>query len=172
MELAKSEVEVEVEVEEVEVAAEAEPVKTQKPYLAITRRIFLDILGKGIFGAIAGAFIYPIIRYLMPPQRSARNSSVVEVSAAEVTMGKSKIINYKETPTIVINTASGLVALSAVCTHLGCIVQWDESSQEIVCPCHGAKYDLNGNVKSGPAPKPLTIVKATLNNDKILVGEA
>lgn len=167
MELAQSEVKIEAEVE-----VEAEPVKTQKPYLAITRRIFLDILGKGIFGAIAGAFIYPVIRYLVPPQRSASDAGIVEVNASEVTMGKSKIINYKETPTIVIHTADGLFALSAVCTHLGCIVQWDESSQEIVCPCHAAKYDLNGNVISGPAPKPLTIVKATLNNDKILIGEA
>jgi len=151
---------------------EMEQVKPRKSYISVTRRIFLDTIFKGIFAAIAVVFSYPIIRYMVPPQKSSQESSIVEVNAAEITMGKSKIVNYKETPTIVINTANGLFALTAVCTHLGCIVQWDETSQEIVCPCHGAKYDLNGNVKFGPAPKPLTIVKSAMAGDKILIGEA
>ncbi|MEW5802107.1 MAG: Rieske 2Fe-2S domain-containing protein [bacterium] len=132
----------------------------------------MDILAKGIFGVLAGVFVYPVVRYLIPPQRASRDSGVIEVNAAEIEMGKSKVVNYKETPTIVINTAEGLFAMSAVCTHLGCIVQWDETSKEIVCPCHGAKYDLNGNVKSGPAPKPLTLVRASMAGDKIIIGEA
>ena len=147
-------------------------VKPHRSCISITRRIFLDVLTRGIFVAVAGLFIYPIIRYLIPPKRAAQNSGVVEVNAAEITAGKFKIVNYKETPTIVINTADGLFALTAVCTHLGCIVQWDEGGHEIVCPCHGARYDLDGNVKSGPAPKPLTRVKAAMSGDKILVGEA
>ena len=148
-----------------------EAVKPRRSCISVTRKIFLEILGKGIFGALAGIFIYPVIRYLIPPQKAVQDSSVVEVSATEIAVGKSKVINYKETPTIVINTAGGLVAMTAVCTHLGCIVQWDDASQEVVCPCHGARYDLNGNVKAGPAPKPLTLVKARMSGDKILVGE-
>jgi len=145
---------------------------TQKSYLTTTRRIFLNIFTGGIIGALLSWFLYPIIRFLIPPQEDSQDPDVVQINAAEIPAGKSKVINYKNTPTIVIHTGQEVIALTAVCTHLGCIVQWDEASQEIVCPCHAAKYDLNGNVKSGPAPKPLTLVKAKVADDKILIGEA
>ncbi len=146
--------------------------KGDSSYLSTTRRIFMKILMGGIFGGLIGWFLYPIFRYLIPPKNSNQDSDIININTAEVPVGKSKIVNYKDTPTIVIRTDYGLFALTAVCTHLGCIVQWDESNQEIVCPCHAAKYDLNGNVKSGPAPRPLTVVKARIVDDKILVGEA
>jgi len=144
----------------------------QKSYLTTTRRVFLNILTGGIVGSLLSWFLYPIVRFLIPPKGDSQDPDVVQINAIEVPSGRSKIINYKNTPTIVINTGQSLFALTAVCTHLGCIVQWDEASQEIVCPCHAAKYDLNGNVKSGPAPKPLTLVKSKIVDDKILIGEA
>lgn len=144
----------------------------QKSFLATTRRVFLNLLTGGIISGLFAWFLYPISRFLIPPNGDSQDPDVVQVNAIEVPAGKSKIINYKNTPTIIINTGQDLVALTAVCTHLGCIVQWDEASQEIVCPCHAAHYDLNGNVKSGPAPKPLTLVKSRVVDDKILIGEA
>jgi len=48
-----------------------------------------------------------------------------------------------------------LVAISATCTHLGCVVNWDESRKAFVCPCHSGIYDLEGAVVSGPPPGPL-----------------
>jgi cytochrome b6-f complex iron-sulfur subunit len=144
----------------------------QKSYLTTTRRVFLNLLTGGIIGSLLTWFLYPIVRFLMPPRGNSQDPDVVQINAAEIPAGKSKVIDFKNTPTIVINTGQGLVALTAVCTHLGCIVQWDEPSQQIICPCHGARYDLNGNVKSGPAPKPLTLVKSRVVDDKILIGEA
>ncbi|MEW6378921.1 MAG: Rieske 2Fe-2S domain-containing protein [bacterium] len=145
---------------------------TQTSYLATTRRVFLNIFTGGIIGGLLSLFLYPIVRFLIPPQGNSQDPDVVQINGAEIPVGRSKVINYKNTPTIIIRNGQDIVALTAVCTHLGCIVQWDEVSQEIVCPCHAAKYDLNGNVKSGPAPKPLTLVKARIVDDKILVGEA
>lgn len=144
----------------------------EKSFIKITRRVFVNTIIGGIMGGLAGWFIYPIFKFLIPPKSAAKETDVVQINALELPVGKSKVINYKETPTIVIRTDYGLFALTAVCTHLGCIVQWDEANQEIVCPCHAAKYDLNGNVKSGPAPRPLTLVKARIMDDKILIGEA
>ena len=47
------------------------------------------------------------------------------------------------------------LALSAVCTHLGCNVRWREGESRFACPCHAGFYDANGNVISGPPPRPL-----------------
>ena len=55
---------------------------------------------------------------------------------------------------IVMNTATGYKALSLICTHAGCTVTYRGSSG-FNCPCHGGRYDVNGNVLSGPPPSPL-----------------
>jgi cytochrome b6-f complex iron-sulfur subunit len=62
-------------------------------------------------------------------------------------------------------------ALSAVCTHLGCLVNWEPDARQIVCPCHAARFDLNGNVVGGPAPKPLQQIKASIVNGNIEIKE-
>ncbi len=46
-------------------------------------------------------------------------------------------------------------AISATCTHLGCTVQWRGEEKEFDCPCHGSRFDADGNVLGGPAPRPL-----------------
>ena len=56
--------------------------------------------------------------------------------------------------TIVMRTSSGYQALSLVCSHQGCTVNYGGSS--FLCPCHGASFDANGNVTGGPAPSALT----------------
>jgi succinate dehydrogenase / fumarate reductase iron-sulfur subunit len=48
-----------------------------------------------------------------------------------------------------------VVAYSATCTHLGCTVHWDEQKGLFVCACHGGMFDINGDVKAGPPPRPL-----------------
>src|SRR3972149_6626466 len=54
---------------------------------------------------------------------------------------------------VVFHDATGLYAVSSVCTHLGCIVREIESGFD--CPCHGSVFDREGNVTAGPAPRPL-----------------
>jgi cytochrome b6-f complex iron-sulfur subunit len=51
-------------------------------------------------------------------------------------------------------------ALSTTCTHLGCIVSTADTGYS--CPCHGSRYDQDGNVTGGPAPKPLAWYKVSL----------
>ena len=56
---------------------------------------------------------------------------------------------------IVVNTGSGFVALSDICTHQGCSVFYNASGHDLVCPCHGGTYNLSGTVIAGPPPAPL-----------------
>jgi cytochrome b6-f complex iron-sulfur subunit len=61
----------------------------------------------------------------------------------------------KEQRAYVIGAPGGVYALSAVCTHLGCITRYLSDEKCIACPCHGSRFDLEGNVIHGPAPRPL-----------------
>lgn len=66
--------------------------------------------------------------------------------------------------------AAGVVALSSLCTHQGCTVDWAES--EFACPCHGSKFGADGEVLEGPASAPLTTFEAMVEGDAVLVKVA
>lgn len=55
----------------------------------------------------------------------------------------------------IIHSKEGFFSLSAVCTHLGCLTAWKPESGIIACPCHGSKFNREGDKIAGPAPKPL-----------------
>lgn len=57
----------------------------------------------------------------------------------------------------IVSTQEGIIAMSAVCTHLGCTVGKVEWGYQ--CPCHGSKFDSSGRVLGGPAPKPLPLFR-------------
>lgn len=55
----------------------------------------------------------------------------------------------------VAHTEHGLYTLYGVCTHLGCLPKWVPTNNRFECPCHGSKYELNGQWIEGPAPRGL-----------------
>lgn len=61
---------------------------------------------------------------------------------------------------LVLRDRQGFRALSLVCTHLGCIVQRQESGA-FTCPCHGSRFDAQGKVTQGPAPSPLRYLEVS-----------
>lgn len=63
----------------------------------------------------------------------------------------------------------GVKAVSAVCTHLGCIL--DKTSDGFECPCHGSCYNLTGEVLSGPAPRNLTWYRVGRRSDGALFAD-
>lgn len=62
------------------------------------------------------------------------------------------------------------LALSRICTHLGCSVPWDEQKQKFVCPCHGSTFDMVGEVLTAPAPRPLDTFPVRIENRVIKVN--
>lgn len=65
----------------------------------------------------------------------------------------------------IVRTKDGFYAVSAVCTHLGCITQWKPEADQIACPCHGSKFRADGTKIEGPAPISLPHFSITLTAD-------
>jgi Rieske Fe-S protein len=60
-------------------------------------------------------------------------------------------------------------AMHSTCTHLGCRTSYDAESKQIVCPCHGGVYDVNGQVVAGPPPAPLPQLNARVEDGTVFV---
>lgn len=60
-------------------------------------------------------------------------------------------------------------ALHSTCTHLGCRTSYDRTARQILCPCHGGVYDVQGNVVDGPPPAPLASLTTRIEDDQVLV---
>jgi cytochrome b6-f complex iron-sulfur subunit len=58
-------------------------------------------------------------------------------------------------------------AMQPICTHLGCTVAWQAEQNQFVCPCHGSRYDAEGRVTHGPAPRSLPLVTVVVKQNQI-----
>jgi cytochrome b6-f complex iron-sulfur subunit len=121
--------------------------------------------------ATAGGVLAPIVSYLWPPKKaSAAGGGRVAVATPEdLPVGKGEVYSVNNKPVLVIHTPDGYKALSATCTHLGCIVFWNEQRQVIACPCHEAYFNTTGTVISGPPPSPLEPYRVQVEGDQIYV---
>jgi cytochrome b6-f complex iron-sulfur subunit len=81
-------------------------------------------------------------------------------------------VNGKERKTrvFIVTSAAGPTVFSAVCSHLGCLVNYQKDKHEFVCPCHGGRYDLTGKNIAGPPPAPLTRFPLKTKDGMVLVG--
>jgi cytochrome b6-f complex iron-sulfur subunit len=126
------------------------------------RRAFVK-LGMGSIGvAFTGAavfgyeFLSPNVLYEPSPVVDAGKAdqyplgSVTQDTAAEI---------------YIVHGPEGIYAMSAICTHLGCLTAWNPDLGIIACPCHGSKFRRDGTKIEGPAPRPLPWLRATLSDD-------
>ncbi len=137
------------------------------------RRDFLKyFLSAGLLG-LGGIILYPLLAYLKPPEQS--EVEVSSVSAGKVTdikEGSGKIIKFGSKPVLLLRTPDNkLKAFSAVCTHLGCTVQYRNDMGLIWCACHNGKYDLNGRNVAGPPPKPLEEYRVIVKGEEVFVSK-
>ncbi len=66
-------------------------------------------------------------------------------------------------------TEKGLLVMSAICTHLRCIVRWNEPENVFECPCHAGVFNAVGEVLAGPPPRPLDLYPIKIVEDKIVI---
>jgi Rieske Fe-S protein len=137
------------------------------------RRRFINRLLGSSLGATLVAILYPIIRFLVPPQiAESAQSSAVAGKVSEMRPNSGKIFRFGSKPGIVIETPRGEIrAFTAICTHLQCTVQYREDLQHIWCACHNGHYDLHGKNIAGPPPRPLEEYTVNIRGDEILASK-
>ncbi len=134
------------------------------------RRKFLFTMLGGLGALIGVASAWPVFRFLSPIDTGS-GSGQVSVPRDEVVSGKAHFFQYRSKPAVLLQPSPGnFVALSEVCTHLGCVVAWQEQSGESLCPCHGGRLSAEGQVLGGPPPKPLESFVVQLDGDQLKIG--
>ena len=136
---------------------------------SITRRFFMG-WGLPVFIGIASlaAFLLTVLRMPFPVLLPGKSGRFKIGTKADLPPGTIKY--FKDDQVYVFSDQDGIFAISAVCTHLGCIVSKDENG--FVCPCHGSRYNLEGKLEKGPAPKDLPWYSVSrLPNNQLVVDK-
>lgn len=130
---------------------------------AETRREFLNevagvALGVAGLGSMVVTYQYLSPNVLFEPPTTFRAGNPDLYPLNSVTFLQDQLV-------YIVRTDAGFYALSAICTHLGCITQWKPEDNLIECPCHGSKFKSDGTKVAGPAPQPLPHFAITLTAD-------
>lgn len=145
---------------------------------SMTRRVFVRSGIAAAGACYAAALGYPVYQYLAAAAKKAETESAVkEVTLSDVDklpVSSALIFKFCGHPALLIHHAdSSWTAMSAVCTHLGCTVQFDPSKAQISCACHGGIYNaVTGANVSGPPPKPLNLFRVVVAGGKAVVSRA
>jgi cytochrome b6-f complex iron-sulfur subunit len=145
---------------------------------ALTRLGFMRVALGGAALFYGAALGYPVYRYLASPvEKAAQESAVSQVTlkaAKKLPAGSALMFKFGTKPSLLIHHADGSwSALSAICTHLGCTVQYQDAEKRIFCACHGGIYDpKSGANTSGPPPKGLERYEVKFAADDATVSRA
>jgi len=136
----------------------------------VPRRSFLGLAVWAAGGMIAAVYAIPGVAYLMGPALQKAQAEewiplgpvskvepgVPTLFRADVRRQTGWIVNDEQlTVYVLTDDGRSYIALSNVCTHLGCRVRWVEGEQLFFCPCHNGVFGKQGQVVSGPPPRPL-----------------
>jgi menaquinol-cytochrome c reductase iron-sulfur subunit len=152
----------------------------------INRRGFLGIATWSIGGLISLMMGIPAIAYILGPALSKEKSqnwlrlgSIRKIELGTPTSFKVSLT--RETGWLVEEDKIGVyvltdngrdfIAMSNICTHLGCRVRWIADQQNFLSPCHNGVFDREGKVISGPPPRPLDRYEVKIENDQLLIGQ-
>lgn len=152
----------------------------------INRRGFLSITTFSIGGLISLMMGIPAIAYILGPSFSNNNrhswTRIGPIRKVELgTPTFFKISLKRETGWLVEEEKIGIyvlsdngrdiIAMSNICTHLGCRVRWIADKEIFLSPCHNGVFDRYGKVISGPPPRPLDRYEVKVEDDQLLIGQ-
>lgn len=140
-----------------------------------SRRNILRWLGGFAVLSTLAMIVTPVIGFLIPSKSASASGGgkVLVGTTTEIPAGSGKVVPFGSKPAVVTNTAHGVKAFSAICTHLGCVVVYNDLVGAIECPCHVGRFDPStGAVVSGPPPAPLPPLTVSVEGDQIFLSEA
>jgi cytochrome b6-f complex iron-sulfur subunit len=133
------------------------------PKIGIPRREFLNEIAAGALGIAGLGSMVVTYRYLSPNVLFEPPTTFL-VGSPDL-YPQNSVTFLQDQQVYIVRTDQGFYAVSAVCTHLGCITQWKPELEQIACPCHGSKFRLDGTKIEGPAPRPLPHFSIALTAD-------
>ncbi len=138
-----------------------------RPSVFASRRQFIQLGAAAVGAAWAGT----LVQSQLFAQETTGEAKPVEFGLDELPVGGTKAITYGSVPVLILRTPESIKAFSLVCTHLGCLVSWEEGKQEFYCPCHDGRFDQFGEVIAGPPPVPLEQFPVKVEDNRVIVGE-
>jgi len=116
-------------------------------------------------GAVAASFLKAPSSETRPGERQVRAGTL-----SSLAVGEARMVRHGSEPLFVVRVAQNqVIAVTAICTHLRCVLRWERDSGIFRCPCHDGTFDRAGNVLSGPPKKPLRQYTAEVRADEIIV---
>ena len=138
----------------------------------LERRGVLIWLSRGFLALWAPAAAGVATSFLKAPSSEHRpGEKAIRAGAfSSLPVGDARFVHHGNDPVFVVRVSeSQVMAVSAICTHMRCVLRWDKDSSTFQCPCHDGSFDRKGNVLSGPPKKPLPQFPAEVRADEIVV---
>jgi cytochrome b6-f complex iron-sulfur subunit len=130
------------------------PQPEEKP--GINRREFLNFAWLASLGFLTVNVAGMTFLFAMPRFKEGEFGGIYTVgSVSELPATGSAPLNLPKVKLWLSNTENGVMALYKVCTHLGCLYNWNNQEGKFICPCHGSQFQANGTYIQGPAPRSL-----------------
>jgi len=148
----------------------------------MNRRKFMEVGIYAISGSIAAVSSVALAGFSIGPSFRKEQSKWIEIEAQDAEEDFSRVVlewdekdgwlttNARKLVYVKRVDENEVIAIDATCTHLGCIVTWDNDQKIFKCPCHDGRYDAEGRVISGPPPRPLDRHKTKIEEGKILLA--
>ncbi len=130
----------------------------------------LAVFGLGFF-VPAAVLLEPrtrdkqVVYFPLMPEEEVPRAGVKKSELAYSVSGRERKARF-----FVISSRGGVTVLSATCSHLGCLVNYNRERAEFICPCHGGRYDLSGRNIAGPPPAPLAVIPFRIEQGMLSVG--
>lgn len=135
---------------------------------SISRRKLIVFAWIGGAAVVIGELIFGTLAFLWPRRREGKGEKFfIAGKASDFKVGE--VIYFRKERVFVERSEQGFLVISAVCTHLHCIVSWNETLKKFECPCHGAKFNRFGEVLEGPPPRPLDLYKLQIVEEKLVI---
>ena len=148
-----------------------------KPKPLIGRKGLMQL---AVFAIISGLISLPYIgaalRYLFPAGGQGGQALTYPKSVLQFQNGVAGPVQYEfhkgqgdYAGVYIVKNGNSYVGFEQTCTHLGCPVAWTAAANEFQCPCHGSRFNRDGQVVGGPAPLPLYRHEVTVAGDSVTV---